>query len=71
MEVAVGVSLSRRKVAENLTVRRPRPAPAVRVACVEGKAEPLALLDHQGVREPVFLPTLRGCTRLRVGVLKQ
>ena len=63
------MSLSRRKVAEHLTVRRPRPAPAVRVAGVEGKAEPLALLDHQGVREPVFRPALPGCPRLgaRVG----
>ena len=58
VEVAVGVSLSRRKVAENLTVRRPRPAPAVRVARVESQAEPLALLDHEGVREPVFRPAL-------------
>ena len=71
VEVAVRLALSRREVAQYLAVRRPRPAPAVRVAGVERSAEPLALLDHQSVREPVFRPALPGGTLLRVGVLEQ
>ena len=68
---AVRLDVRRRQVAEYLAVRRPGAAPSVRVAGVEREAEALALLDDDGVPEPLLGAYPRGGALLGAGVGEQ
>ena len=68
---ALRLDLGRRKVSEDLAVRRPGPEPFFPVAGVERKTEALALLDHGGVPVTGFRAAFGGGAPLGVGVGKK
>ena len=70
-DAPIRLDLRRRQIPQYLAVRRPRPAPLIRVPCIQRESKPFALLDNPGV--PVTLPgaASRSCALLGVRVREQ